>query len=50
MWLVSWIILGLIAGALVKSVLPGRVGGGWFSSLVLGVIGAIRGRGKAVAR
>lgn len=50
MWLVSWIILGLVVGAPVKSLMPGRVGGGWFPSLVLGVIGAIRGRGKAVGR
>ena len=39
----AWIILGLIVGAIVKAVMPGRVGGGWVTSLVLGVVGAIVG-------
>ena len=41
-WL-SFIILGLIAGAIAKLVLPGKQGGGWFATLVLGVIGAVVG-------
>ena len=43
MWLLSWIILGLIVGALVKNFMPGKVEGGWFTSLILGVVGAIVG-------
>jgi len=43
MGFIGWIILGLIVGAIVKMVLPGRVGGGWITSLVLGVVGAIVG-------
>ena len=41
-WL-SFIILGLIAGAIAKLILPGKQGGGWFATLVLGVIGALVG-------
>ena len=43
MGFLAWIILGLIVGAIVKAVRPGRVGGGWVTSLVLGVVGAIVG-------
>ncbi len=39
----GWIILGLIVGAIVKAIMPGRVNGGWITSLVLGVVGAIVG-------
>ena len=41
-WL-SFIILGLIAGVIAKLILPGRQGGGWFLTLLLGVIGALLG-------
>lgn len=40
---IAWIILGLIVGAIVKAIMPGRVGGGWLTSLILGVVGAIVG-------
>jgi len=43
MGIIAWIILGLIVGAIVKAVMPGRVGGGWLGSLILGVVGAIVG-------
>lgn len=39
----SFIILGLIAGAIAKMILPGTQGGGWVATLVLGVIGALIG-------
>lgn len=39
----SFIILGLIVGAIVKAVMPGKVGGGWVTSIILGVVGAIVG-------
>ena len=41
-WL-SFIILGLIAGAIAKLILPGKQGGGWFITLLLGVVGALLG-------
>ena len=43
MGIIGWIILGLIAGAIAKAILPGRQGGGWIVTLILGVVGAILG-------
>ena len=43
MGILAFLILGLIAGALAKAILPGRQGGGWVITLVLGVVGAILG-------
>ena len=43
MGILGWIILGLIAGAIAKLILPGRQGGGWFVTLLLGVVGALLG-------
>lgn len=39
----GFIILGLIVGAIVKAIMPGKVQGGWVTSLILGVVGAIVG-------
>ena len=39
----GFLLLGLIAGAIAKAILPGRQGGGWFVTLLLGVIGALLG-------
>ncbi len=39
----GFLILGLIAGALAKLILPGKQGGGWFVTLLLGVVGAMLG-------
>lgn len=39
----GFLILGLIAGAIAKAILPGRQGGGWFITLILGVVGALLG-------
>jgi len=41
--IIGWIILGLIAGAIAKAILPGRQGGGWIITLVLGIVGALLG-------
>lgn len=43
MGIIGWIVLGLIAGAIAKAILPGRQGGGWLGALVCGVIGALLG-------
>jgi len=43
MGILAFLILGLIAGAIAKAVLPGRQGGGWLITLVVGVVGAILG-------
>lgn len=39
----SFLILGLIAGAIAKFILPGKQGGGWIATLLLGVVGAFVG-------
>ena len=43
MGFLAFALLGLIAGAIAKAILPGEHGGGWFATLVLGVIGAMVG-------
>ena len=43
MGILGFLLLGLIAGAIAKAILPGRQGGGWVITLVLGVVGALLG-------
>ncbi|MDF1479912.1 GlsB/YeaQ/YmgE family stress response membrane protein [Leifsonia sp. H3M29-4] len=43
MGILGWIVLGLVAGAIAKAILPGTQGGGWIITLVLGVVGALLG-------
>ena len=43
MGFIAFLILGLIAGAIAKAILPGKQGGGWIATLLLGVIGAFLG-------
>ena len=43
MGILGWIVLGLIAGAIAKLILPGRQGGGWIITIILGIVGAIIG-------
>jgi uncharacterized membrane protein YeaQ/YmgE (transglycosylase-associated protein family) len=43
MGILGFLILGLLAGAIARMILPGRQSGGWIITLVLGVIGAILG-------
>lgn len=43
MSIIGWIILGLIAGAIAKAILPGNQAGGWLITLLLGVVGALLG-------
>ena len=43
MGIISWIFLGLIAGALAKFLVPGKDPGGFFITIIIGVVGAILG-------
>lgn len=43
MGFLAFLLLGLIAGAIAKAILPGKQRGGWISTLILGVIGAFVG-------
>lgn len=39
----GFLLLGLIAGAIAKAIIPGDQVGGWLATLILGVIGAFVG-------
>jgi len=43
MGILTWIIFGLIAGALAKLIMPGKQGGGWLITIILGIVGAFVG-------
>jgi uncharacterized membrane protein YeaQ/YmgE (transglycosylase-associated protein family) len=43
MGFLSWIVLGLIAGAIAKTLLPGRDPGGMIVTVLLGIAGAFLG-------
>lgn len=43
MGILSWILFGLIAGALAKLIMPGRQGGGFILTVLLGIVGALVG-------
>jgi uncharacterized membrane protein YeaQ/YmgE (transglycosylase-associated protein family) len=38
---ITWIIIGLIAGAIAKAIMPGRDPGGCLVTIVLGIGGAV---------
>lgn len=39
----GFLLLGLIAGAIAKALMPGSGPGGWIATLLLGVVGALLG-------
>ncbi|CAL9360058.1 GlsB/YeaQ/YmgE family stress response membrane protein [Saccharothrix sp. NPDC042600] len=43
MGILGWIVLGLIAGAIAKAIMPGRDPGGIIITMLLGIVGAIIG-------
>lgn len=43
MGILSWIVFGLIAGALAKLIMPGPQGGGILLTILLGIVGSIVG-------
>lgn len=38
-----WLIIGLIAGALARLIMPGRDAMGWVATMLLGIVGSIIG-------
>lgn len=43
MGILSWIVLGLIAGFLAKWIMPGKDPGGIIVTIVIGIVGAVIG-------
>ena len=43
MGILGWIVLGLIAGAIAKAIMPGKDPGGIVITMLLGIVGAILG-------
>ena len=43
MGFLGWIVLGLVAGAIAKLIMPGRDPGGCLVTMLLGVVGAVIG-------
>jgi uncharacterized membrane protein YeaQ/YmgE (transglycosylase-associated protein family) len=43
MGIIGWIVLGLIAGAIAKAILPGDDPGGIIVTMLIGIVGAIVG-------
>lgn len=43
MGIISWIVLGLIVGALAKWIMPGEDPGGIIITIVIGIVGALIG-------
>ena len=43
MGIIGWIVLGLLAGAIAKAIMPGDDPGGIFVTMIIGIVGAILG-------
>ncbi|HEX9732745.1 MAG TPA: GlsB/YeaQ/YmgE family stress response membrane protein [Thermoanaerobaculia bacterium] len=43
MGILSWVVLGLIAGALAKLIMPGKDPGGCIVTMIIGIVGAVLG-------
>ncbi len=43
MGLISWLVVGLIAGVLAKLIIPGEDPGGFLATIFIGMIGALVG-------
>jgi uncharacterized membrane protein YeaQ/YmgE (transglycosylase-associated protein family) len=49
-WVLGWMLFGLIVGIIAKLVMPGRDPGGIFVTMLIGIVGAVLGGfvGRAV--
>ena len=43
MGIIGWIVLGLLAGAIAKLIMPGDDPGGFFVTMLIGIAGALLG-------
>jgi uncharacterized membrane protein YeaQ/YmgE (transglycosylase-associated protein family) len=42
-WVLGWMLFGLIVGVIAKLVIPGRDPGGIFVTMLIGIVGAVLG-------
>jgi len=42
-WVLGWMLFGLIVGVIAKFVMPGRDPGGIFVTMLIGIVGAVLG-------
>jgi uncharacterized membrane protein YeaQ/YmgE (transglycosylase-associated protein family) len=42
-WVLGWMLFGLIVGIIAKLVMPGRDPGGIFVTMLIGIVGAVLG-------
>jgi uncharacterized membrane protein YeaQ/YmgE (transglycosylase-associated protein family) len=43
MGFLGFLLLGLIAGAIARAIMPGKQKGGWLVTLLIGIVGALLG-------
>ncbi len=43
MGILTWLVVGLIAGILAKWIMPGKDGGGFIMTIILGIVGGLVG-------
>lgn len=43
MGILTWVLLGLVAGAIAKLIHPGDDPGGWIITIIIGIVGAVLG-------
>ena len=43
MGILAWIVLGLVAGAIAKAIMPGKDPGGFIVTALIGIVGAVIG-------
>ena len=41
--IIAWIIFGLIAGAIARFLKPGSDAAGWFTTIIIGIVGSVVG-------
>ena len=47
MGIIAWVVLGLIAGAIAKAIMPGKDPGGFIVTMLIGIVGAFLGGFRA---
>ncbi|WP_018675340.1 GlsB/YeaQ/YmgE family stress response membrane protein [Riemerella columbina] len=43
MGILTWLLFGLIAGAIAKAIHPGKDPGGWIVTIIIGIVGSMLG-------